>query len=579
MTCTKTLFQQAKDALEYVRNQATAVDAFVGSNWTGYHYDTVAGANLAATNGTAPVGQEVTIRGRDASGDGGRFDGVVEGISNDGYPAEGRIRPSTMPVNPLMWGASGAAIAAAVTFGPTTLPYDRMIADAPIVVTKPHNLAGHGWYREPLNAGYVGSVIEGDASVTDLLTLQSEDPDQRSDTLIQGIAARDFALIHRGSGTGLTVDNIARPYLENIAVDCDGVGAVAVRFGNSSFFATTINLLCRRFTEVGVLIEGDGSERTFINNHVVSNEDTAQYGFDIRVQGVTFLGGQVNISTGGTFQDPAEGAAVGGWAYRFWNPDPDVKAGRSVVKDVLAESGNFVIIDAVDGGRYDNVEIVGARINHSNANVSPVIHFGNTKGSVLRNPDIKSTQEDSPLLYLGAGSIDCGFEGSSSDAAKIVISSHQDATRPYVRITGRTEFADVLPQGANNITYHYDHVEGLGPVTRSLSSLGRGAWDRYQWLIADNDRVAFPWLDDGRYSFWCDDDPSVWVDFVIKTGAVHEIERVATGSNALTVLSSGTLDGTTGVDGDVSYRYNRANTSMQIENRSGQELLIKMRKL
>jgi len=545
-------------------------------------FDSLADAKMAVTDPDSPLaaGSLVLTRGYAAPGDGGDAAYVVvEGADIGGpntHPEADQLKYVGDEWAPKMAGDGDTGLAAALAGGPVHLHADTLIATAGITVDEPGPmLAGYGWRWNAARTDYSGSVIEAaDTTVANLLKLQSANPDSGPATDIHSAAVRDLALIHRGGGAGLTIDNIVRPRIDNVMIDCsDGDGAVGMHLDNYAFFSTMRGSVVRQFSDTGILVEGDGSGRTFEDLHVVSNIETAAYGFDIRTSGTTIKGGQINMDTGGTYQDAGAPEFVGGWAIRFYNDDADVQAGRSTVEDVLAESGNFVLIDAVAGGRFDNVEIVRARINHSNSNVSPAVYFGNTRNSILRDPKVKSTQADSVLAHFAAGAIDCGVI-CDNETAKLRMTADDAATRSYVRVTGRTPWADVLPYAPNIISYHYDWVEELGPVSRGTD----GEWTGYLWSIADDAHVTKSNVGAGEYVIWSDQRATAWVKFILKPGTNHTIDRVATGTDAQTFLSDGTLDGTTGTDGQLTVQYSRTLEGLYIENRTGATRTFKMKR-
>ena len=558
----------------YVKTGSVWSDPVVLSSATEFTFDTLAEADSFAD--AAAVGTPIRTTGRDTPGDGGGFASVVEAFDDSTYPDGGKLRPVNTPVSPLMWGTSGAAIASALTFGPTQLPASTITTTTDIVSTEPAPLlAGQGWRRDPTAGTYSGSVIEGTTATTDLLTLQSASPDSGTATDLHGMVVRDLALIHRGSGAALTIDNLVRARIDNISIDCDdGAGAIGLELDNFAFFVTMRGSAVRQFSDVGILVTGDGSERTFEDCHVTSNIASAAYGLDIQQSGVTIKGGQLNLPTGGTFQDPAPAAPVGGWAARFYQGEANVRSGRSVVQDLLIEKGNGIIVDAVAGGRYDNVAIVRPRINHSNANVAPLAYFGNTKGSVVHHPEVNSDQQDATIIQFGPGSIDCGMV-CDSEVAKLRVVADAAATRPFIRVTGRTEWAHVAPDGPNNVLYDYEHVEELGPVSRGAD----GVWSKYLWSIQDDKHVTKGNIGAGEYLIWSDQMATAWVKFMIKPGTNHTIERIATGTDALTFIASGTLNGTTGTDGQLSVQYSRSIEALYIENRTGATRTFKMARI
>lgn len=165
MACTPTLFEQAKTALQYVINLRTTVDSIIGSTWSGYHYETRAGALMAATTGLAPVGQHVTIRNRETPGDGGGWDGIVEGVANPLYPGGGQIRP-VVEITPDIFGGptdgsadASAAFRAAIAYCQST---EQFLHGKPGSV---YRIEGSVWFGTDDTAGAIRGTYGRGATV------------------------------------------------------------------------------------------------------------------------------------------------------------------------------------------------------------------------------------------------------------------------------------------------------------------------------------------------------------------------------------------------------------------------------
>lgn len=107
------------------------------------HYETLAGAQAAATSGAAPVNAHVTVYGHFNPGDGGDFIGVVHASDQSGNPNGGRIRPvDGTAVTPQMYGGDLAAWGAA--------PFPKRMSEGVYLTDTPIALApGYSLQAEP----------------------------------------------------------------------------------------------------------------------------------------------------------------------------------------------------------------------------------------------------------------------------------------------------------------------------------------------------------------------------------------------------------------------------------------------
>ncbi len=163
------------------------------------------------------------------------------------------------------------ALAAAFKNPIVTIPQGTYQTAASIrAVGHLQKVVGQGWQRQ-VSGELTGTIIKSASpEIEDLLTIQSEAPERGRSTDIQGARLEDFGLLHHGAGSGLTIDNVVRPRVRNIYIDCDGKGAIGMTLANWSFFAVLDELVIVGFTEKGLVVGGVGSQHVIRNSHIAS---------------------------------------------------------------------------------------------------------------------------------------------------------------------------------------------------------------------------------------------------------------------------------------------------------------------
>ncbi|RYH10100.1 hypothetical protein [Tropicimonas sp. IMCC6043] len=208
----------------------------------------------------------------------------------------------TFPVD--AFGTGTAALTHAMARPSVTLSGAVPVV-APVVATDIlAKLTGAGWHRysDEQAKAPAGALVEAtDGSVVDLLTIRSTDPGSGVATAFQGLALSDFGLIHRGAGTGLTIDNATRTEIRNVLVDCMDSGATGIRLANGSFFARIEGVVVLAFQDTGLLIEGIGSQHVLRDCHVASGDSAANATVGVELRGIFDFhidGGQYNVHRG-----------------------------------------------------------------------------------------------------------------------------------------------------------------------------------------------------------------------------------------------------------------------------------------
>jgi len=411
-------------------------------------------------------------------------------------------------------------------------------------------LAGKGAGRKA-NGDFIGSIIKANGTgVSDLLAIQSLDPTQKGSTNVNTIKITDFGLFHRGSGIGLLIDNITRCRIENIFIECNSEGAIGMKLNNFSFFATIENINIWNFTNVGLLITGDGSEHIIKSCHLNTTNDSAVAGLEITVPNFEVTGGQYNV-------DRADNGGIG----ILLNNTTGATIHGGVINNTLCERDIAVKLT----GANQWSQIIIRDMNLSLSAVVLGVDFDNARRCMFINPGVNTPLGGGVLCQWGSSSTDCGLI-CDSKAATAPITVHANAIRPWKQVTGRITVAERdLVTTDSNITTTCEDVKGIG------RNIHNGvAWDAQMQEVADNAAVSFnvPY-ETGTLEVIANAVVGgyILVQYIRSGG---NLEILVQGLDAEIGAADGQLDGTTLTDGKMAVRMEDTGTGViWFQNRLG----------
>jgi hypothetical protein len=427
------------------------------------------------------------------------------------------------------------------------LPLGDYTVSSSILLRKISGIVGAGYTnaREGLGSpGYPkGTVITaGSTGVSNLLTVQTEGVSPESDYNQNNLVIENFALYHRGSGSGLIIDNIVQSHLKNIGVFCNNEGAVGIELTNWSFLSKLENVYVKNFTDVGIYVATDGSQTT-IENPFLTAGVAANYGIETLNVNTIIRGGQVSITSGKNiyFHNVATSSVEGGLVY-----------------GTLFEAGVGIRIDG-DTHQFKNVIVKNTR--HTLGSGQTGIEFGPLAANCkMIDPSVNSPTGGTIAVWE-AGSTNCGIIGGY-DMGRAGMTVSASAIGAYVVIDepiGYSQRANLTTD--SNLTVTVEDCQYVGKTRHNGT-----AWDKFYYDMTDNSAVSItPPTDYGHIELYVE----AAAGYALVSFSPNIIVADIVSQGVTVNLTSGTLSGTTGVDGEFTIRKDATSDDFYMENRLG----------
>ncbi len=419
----------------------------------------------------------------------------------------------------------------------------------------PSLLAGRGWQVANDNS-ISGTVIKASGTgVADLLIIQSTTPASQDTTNVEGVAVRDLAFFHRGSGDGLLIDNVIRAFVSNVHIDCNNEGAVGIHTKNWGFFATFEKVYIDRFITTGIKLGGLGTQHIIRDGHVQSTNATAVAAIETIRQDFRIEGGQYNVN------HPSDDLGIG-----ILVNNTDVTTGKSGGR-IMHTLCEFDIAVKITG---TSQPFRGVVVGYPRWNLSLIakgIIFDRAEFCTLVDPAIKSPGGGGTLAEWTALSVDCGVicNGLAARSPLIVDAS---ATKAWMRVTGLLSQSDRdLVTTDANLTVTVENVEFLDECIHN----GVG-WDKHIDTIVDDGFKAYtPPKAIGTVEIRTNANANEYIVARYKTNSTTALLSMVEGtaSNMILDNTDGTLNGTTNADGKIHIKVDSSSGDLYIENRIG----------
>ncbi len=417
-----------------------------------------------------------------------------------------------------------------------------------------HFLNGMGFSRD-VSGNILGSVIKASGTgVADLLAIQSLTPASGDTTNLGHVKVTNLAFFHRGSGIGLLIDNITRLRMENVFIECNSEGAIGMKIDNFGFFATVENVNIWNFTDVGLLVVGDGTQHIIRSSHFTSSNNAATAALEFQVGDFLVDGGQYNV-------DRADDTGIG---ILVNNPETFPMRFGGRINNTLCESGIAVKITGTTDQVYSTVVNEPSWSLNSSA-VQIGIIFDRARYCRLINPQINDPTGGGVLAEWTTNSVDCGVI-CNIQAAKGALTVNSGADQPWMFVTGRITITE-----RNNITTDTN----LTVTCEDVKNVGRNvhngiAWDG-DWEFKNDDKATSfltPYAE-GVVEIISDDLISGYALVQYKDTTGTNSEALTLGSNTVLDTSDGSLADLDGADTKLTIRYNSSDNKIYLSNRLG----------
>lgn len=447
-------------------------------------------------------------------------------------------------------GKTGLAINAAAAlddYSSINILRGEYITDVQIIIENALCFAGSGYIvaREGEGSPGVlrGSIIKADdTSIENLVAIKSDQTAPESDYAQTNVTVRDIGLFHRGSGAALTIDNVFQSEVMDVGIFCNSEGAIGVSLINWSFLTKLSNLWVQNFTNTGIYIASGGSQ-VIVDNPVINAGVLASYGIQTLNAGTIIRDGQVNVA--------------GGVGIYFHNISDDRSEG-GLVEGTLCETGTGIRIEG-DSNYFSNVILKNTV--HTLGSGQIAVEFGPKSlyckivDPIVRNPT------GGTIASWEAGSINCGVIGGY-DVCRAGVSVDEMASGAYMICNEPLGYANRANISTDpNLKVIINDCQYLGTTIHNGVS-----WDKYYFDMADNTAQAVtPPTDYGI------------VEIIVESIGGYALVSFSLNilmadiiSNIITVdLTSGTLSGNDGVDGEFTIRKDNTSDDLYLENRLG----------
>ncbi len=248
-----------------------------------------------------------------------------------------------------------------------------------IIINKPISLIGEGWaYNDTSNEEY-GTIISNVGAVEN--TQQSDD----ISTIFKFMAVNPSLgnqmvkpqisnIIFKHEGTSFAI--IMNYSIKSNIFDCgfvmNGVGYGGIKYEGASFFSRMDRCWMTGFVNYGIIIDGTGSCHVIQNCHIQTNSGTNPICIEVRRNGVTIDGGQINVGSN-------KGINI------YFNNTQGVDLYGGIVTNINMEGGAIGI--AIDHINIDTYEFKNILIEYCRLEVDGTgVIFGDAQYCTMTDP-------------------------------------------------------------------------------------------------------------------------------------------------------------------------------------------------
>lgn len=406
-----------------------------------------------------------------------------------------------------------------------------------LTISKPVlGLIGNGWSKD--SNVYTGSVLSGVGSLI-----------INSPAVSFGFTLRDLAMEYTGTGSAITVDDVLTANISNINVDCNASGAIGINVTGDSYFAVIEKSIVQSFTDTGIMISTTGT-KVVIRDPVVGagTGSNANYGIEIRDEGVSIYDGQVNI-------ERTDGKGIG----IFFNNTSGGQIYGGLVVGTLSEKNTGIKIDGTTHA-FSNVVIRNTRYTLGSGQKGIV--FERAYNCTLENPSVYGPTGGT-IATWGANSIKCGLI-AGYDACRAGISVDVSATNAYKICTEPITYAQRASiTVAANLTTTVNECQYFGKTTHNGT-----AWDKHFVAVANDAATSITppkTIGSVKIQTTTGGGEYILANYNTTTGVTVSL---SVGGGSEVSATDGTLTGTTGTDGYITLR-SSSDGKIYIENRRG----------
>ena len=477
-------------------------------------------------------------------------------VNSAGTPQKLVPRPgSDGSVSILAFGADPAkadnstAINMALKHPFVTAPAGDFTVTNPLVATKVIRFTGAGSRRD-IGAGVTeGTIIRAaDTSVTNLFTLESADPDLQGASRIEGADISGFTFIHKGSGAGIFLNNVIRPYIHDLRVDCSSAGAKGVDTKNWAFFSRMERVNVANFTDRGIHLRGGGTQHIIRDCHVQTSEDTAIAAIEVNTNDGVIDGGQYNINR-------TDNAGVGILLNRV-DSEAGAAGGNRIANVIFEHDIGIKITGETVAPRFNVIE----KCWFGNTNENTGVLLDRSDNTIIRDPFVPSSIFSEPVVTWGANSLGdtvIAIKRAVADGAVWLV----DAGALWALLRVQTRLTE--PQSNNvftdsNLRVVCDDVDRLGRRVHNGT-----AWDKHTVDLIDDTAASF---DLPGFSGTVRVSSRFNNSALVGWQTTNLIEGLVAGSD-VAIVSDTVLTGTSGTDG--KYSISVSGDKLYLENRTG----------
>ena len=300
-----------------------------------------------------------------------------------------------------------------------------------------------------------GSVLASSDFISGSLLMLESGSDILHDWA-RGAYLSDLGLRYEGDAAAITIDDIVDPKFERVQINNQDLSPIGISIENGSFFAKISDCFVQRFTEVGIRIDGIGSQHVVSNCLVNSTAPTAIAAVEVRRPDFIIDGGQYNVNRP---DDQGIGILVNNT-----RDDTNLRGGR--IENILFERDIGIKITG-DSRPFNDVVVRDAYF--SLGAVATGIVFDRTFGSVLESPVVVYPAGGGTLAEWTNLSINSGII-VTANAARAPLKVDPQAQTPWMRVTGQTsdaQFSNILNAAHHeNLVIVIDHLAGVGRTVR-----------------------------------------------------------------------------------------------------------------
>lgn len=246
------------------------------------------------------------------------------------------------------------------------------------------SILGSGASQDDNGAAFGTKLFNTSGAPLDQPIIEVSDPDGRAGGPVE---VGNFQMRHHGPTTaGVRFENHTFGYAHDIAANQQGIGASALRYGQSSFFAWAERVATGGDIEAGIDFQMNGSQNYAVQCKTDSSGETGAIGLRFGTSGYAFGGQHEGDAAGIQFDNQAGNAIAGGGVFRS-----------------LVEVSDPAI-DITGANEWNSLRIFEPTIDCNDG--ATAVRFDNATACDLIRPTIKAQNLASPLYEFTANSED-----------------------------------------------------------------------------------------------------------------------------------------------------------------------------